>query len=239
MAAALELAGHTEGTATVPLGAAAATMADRTEVMPPVRSGTHVAPPRRPGWVVPAVALAVLAILLAVLVPALVAGGGGSATPLKHPTKPGGHVSHRPSNAATPPTSAPPTTQPVSPTPPAASSVLDAAGAVGTAVSDALAAGLIDDHTAGDVVHGLDEAVKKFDGGDAGKALDEITQTKDKLAQAVDRGDATPEAATAIGSTLDRLAATMVASTPTSGSNGDGPPGKDHGNGHGGNDHGD
>jgi eukaryotic-like serine/threonine-protein kinase len=233
--------------ATSPVAAApTVALSDRTEVLPPVRGGTHVAPRRGPPWGLVWVALLVVGLLLAVLLPALLGSGKGrNPLPLRLNGGTGHHATHRATTpkasahaTSAPPTSAPPTTAPPTsaPAPPAVPSVGDAATLLQNTIADALAAGAIDDHTAGDLAHGLDESLKKYTDGDLDKALESISQAKDKLAKALDRGDASADAAAAIGPGFDQLGAAMQAAPPPSPNEG-GPPGPDkHGPKH---DHGD
>ena len=224
--------------ATVPLGAPAATapMGGSTEVLPPVRRGSHAAPRRRPRWLLPLVAALVVLLAAAVVAAAF---GGGKPARLAHkpgPTKPPVHASHRPTAqpsalfptsppaTSAPPTSAPPTTAPTTP------GVADALAAAQSAVQDALSSGGIDDHAANDLQHALDEAQKRYDDGRVDDALGQLSEAKDKLAEAVAHQDATPEAAIAINGAIDQLSMAMTVEPPTD--PGSPPPGHGPGSGH-------
>jgi hypothetical protein len=96
-------------------------------------------------------------------------------------------------------------------------------------VQQELSAGAIDDHTAQDVQHGVDDAVHKYnDQGDLDQALESISQTQDKLTQAVDHKQATSAAAAAINAKLDAVAEAMRAAPPSGGED----KGKDKGKHH-------
>jgi hypothetical protein len=241
MAAALRAAAPV-GTDTVPLVAPAATavMGDRTELLPPPRGGVHAAARGgRPRWIVPVAALALVALIAIVLLAASLGHGKPRSLLPFRPARQSHNATHPPSAAATTPpaTTAPPSTAPPTTGPPASAptSVGDAAAVVTSVVDQALSAGLIDDHTAQDVEHGVQDAQHHYsDEGDTARAVESISQAKDRLAEAASKGDASAQAAAAISRALDSLANAMLASPPPSGDQGGGPQGKhDHGGGQG------
>jgi hypothetical protein len=166
------------------------------------------------------------ALLLAAFLPALLSKDdtGTGLTPPKHkPSQKASAPAPATSAPATtaPPTTAPPTTAPAttepSAEPPPVTSVEDAAANVATALQSAEDAGAIDDHAAKDVEHGLDESLKRYDDGDLDRALEEIQQAQDKLAESVDEEKTTPEAWSVISAAFDTLAGAMEASPPEGG----------------------
>jgi serine/threonine-protein kinase len=211
---------------------ATAVLADRTAVLPPVRRGTHAAPGRRGRRVAPVLVLAVLAVVGAVLAAALL-GGNPAPRPLGIHSKRAGHHASPAAPSGAPATSAPVTSAPPATSGPGTSTFVGAANTVASAIDAALASGSIDDHTAADLGHSLDEATKRYaQDGDLEHALAEIASAKDHLARDVEHGSATPQAAAVIGAAFDQLATAMQSAPPTSGP--PAPPGHhDHGHGHG------
>ncbi len=219
-------------------GHATAVMSDRAEVLPPTRRGTHAAPRRRGRWVAPVVALAVLGAAVAVLAAAIL-GGNPAPKALGSHSNGVGAPSHHASPVAAP--SAPATSAPPATSGPGSSTVVGPATAVASAIEAAVASGSIDDHTAADLQHSLEQAVERYaQHGDLEHALQDIASAKDHLAKDVEHGAVTPQAAVVIGTAFDQLAAAMQSAPPTSGPGGQpGPPdhhdhGHDHGNGQGG-----
>jgi len=177
------------------------------------------------------VLFAVGAVLLALFLPALLSKDDTGTGITPPPTHKPSHKASAPAPATSapattaPPTTAPPTT-PVttepSPEPPPVTSVEDAAANVATALQSAESAGAIDDHSANDVQHGLDESLKKYGDGDLDKALEEIQHAQERLADAVDKGETSQQAGSVITAAFDTLANAMQASPPDGGG--------DHGN---------
>jgi serine/threonine-protein kinase len=232
------------GSPTEPIaeGPATAVIPDRTEVLPPARSGTHAAPRRRVRFA-PVVALVVIVAVVAVLAAALL-GGSPAPKALGSHSK-GAAPSHHASPSAppsAPATSAPATSAPPATSGPGSSGIVGPATAVASAISATLASGSIDDHTAADLQHSLEQATERYaQQGDLEHALQDIADAKDHLASDVEHGAVTPQAAVVIGTAFDQLAAAMQSAPPSPGPAGSAGPAKppkppghhDHGHGDG------
>jgi eukaryotic-like serine/threonine-protein kinase len=206
-----------------------------TAVLPaavPVSPGPAELLPARRGrsWVAWLVAAVVVAGLLAVGLLAPRLGNGPATTTPKHR-----HTTHAPSPpptrasptpTATPTPSPTPTTESPSPTdsasaspsPSASGSLLpsisitvptsfgDGVAQVNDTMQRAVTDGSMDPHTADEIGHELDAAAREADKGDVDKTLEHLDHAAQKLGDAVERGDVTPEAARPILGALQALA---------------------------------
>jgi serine/threonine-protein kinase len=205
----------------------------RTAVLPPAAPG-HAAPPGRPrrgGLIWVGLLLLALLLGLGLLLPALFGSdkGSPSAPPRKHQaSSPAG----TPAPTTVPPTTVPPTT-PSSPSPspstspsptsPAPTSVEDSVSAFQSILEDGVAADVIDEHAAGDLNHGLEEAIKAYEKGDLEEATGKLQELDQKIDELSGSGEITsPAAADALHQAVAAIQDQMQATPPP-----------DHGNGHG------
>jgi eukaryotic-like serine/threonine-protein kinase len=161
----------------------------------PIPSRVERHPPRvRASWIPWAVAGAALVALVALLTQIT-----GDAEPSAPPA-----ASNR-SSAPSSPSSSP------SPSPLVASGgPAEAAGALLDLTHRLEASGQIDEHTASDIEHALDDVLRR--GGedeDPEKALEKLGELRDKIAESVDKGEASPDAAAQLDAALDALEASL------------------------------
>ncbi len=175
----------------VPAGAAAP---DRVATRPlPSRVQRHEGR-RSTAWI--AVALAGLGALalLAVLV-----GFGVGSDRADAPAGDSPSVSATDASRATSPSSVPIVGGPVL-----------ASGALLDLTNRLLDSGLIDQHTASDIQHAVDEALRHgSEDHDLGKGLDRLDQLRDKIAESVDKGEVDPGAAAQLDAAIASFEATL------------------------------
>jgi serine/threonine protein kinase len=183
----------------------------RTALLPPA-APARAAPqgrPRRGGLIWVGILLAAVLLGLGLLLPALFGSDkdSPSAPPRKH------QASSPPGTPA--PTTVPPTTpsSPSASTSPAPTSVEDSVSALQSLLDDGVVAGVIDEHAAGDLSHGLDEAVKAYEKGDLDEATGKLQEVGQKIDEFSGSGEITSSAAAdalheAVAAIQDQMEAT-------------------------------
>jgi serine/threonine-protein kinase len=183
----------------------------RTALLPPA-----TAPPgrdrRRPVWPWALAVLAAALLAIGLLLPGLIGGPKDVVTS---------------SPPASPSVSSPPTSPSPSPTAsPAPSTLDDAVAQFHDLLATGVASGVIDDHSAGELSHDVDEAVRDFGKGDLGGATDKLNEAGDKVDEFLGDGTITSQDFAAhLHRSIDAIRTQMAATAP--------PSGEDHGKGKG------
>jgi eukaryotic-like serine/threonine-protein kinase len=198
----------------------------QTAVLPPV-----TAPPRerrRRGWMWALAGLAVLLLALGLLLPTLVNGSNDA------PRRSAPPVASSP--ATSPPVTSAPASPSGSPSPspsPAPTSLDDAVAQFQSLLAAGLQSGAVDDHSAGEVSHDVQEALKEFDQGNADKAAEKLQEAGAKVDELVAAGAITQAFGAQLHGAIDAIDAQMQASPPPQGEDhGQGGKGQDNGGGH-------
>jgi hypothetical protein len=97
-----------------------------------------------------------------------------------------------------------------SPSPQTAAGPAESAGALLDLTHRLEASGQIDEHTASDVEHAVNDILTKAgDGEDAEKTLDRLSELRDKIAESVDKGEVSAQAAAQLDAAIDALDASL------------------------------
>jgi serine/threonine protein kinase len=153
---------------------------------------------RRPAWIGAILAAVVLAAILV----ALITTGGSDLGPTA-----------RNSPSPTRPTSPAPDSLSPSPESPSAPTIEEAFGSLTGIIAQAAASGELDEHAAEELQKKLEEVSKELEKGDTEKAVEKAADMREKLDEAVEKGEVPESVAAQIGAGIDALQAALGGSS--------------------------